>query len=125
MNQKLIIGATIIAAVIIVAAVLVVLFYGTQPTSPMFTVTGKQQTTPSVSGDYTVTSWNFTFVYNGANTLQNVNFYLDTGNMPFKTVPQITKGWTDQYIWTPEDLQANRTITVSWQGGTESYEFHP
>jgi hypothetical protein len=124
-RKNMVVGVAVIAAIIIVAGVLVVLFRGNQSPSPLFTVTGKQQTTRSVSNEYDVTSWNFTFLYNGARSLQNVNFYLDTGNMPFKAVPEITQGWTDQYIWTPEDLQASHMITVSWQGGTERYEFQP
>ena len=109
----------------IVVAVLATVFLGNAPPSPLFTVTGKQQHTTSVGGGYEVISWNFTFAYNGANALQNVPLYLNNENMPFKTVPEVTKGWTDEYIWTPSDISANATITISWQGGTEHYEFQP
>ena len=93
--------------------------------SPLFAVTGKVQPTESVGGGYEVMSWNFTFAYNGEKTLQNVNLYLNNGNMPFKTAPEITEGWVYEYIWTPEEISKNATITVSWQGGTEYYEFQP
>ena len=123
-NRKLAIGGAIaVVAVIIMAAVFITIFLNAPPPppSPLFTVTGKQQ--PTSSG--LMTNWNFTFVYNGASTLQNVNIYLNNENTPFKTVPEITKGWTDEYIWTPSDTSANATITISWQGGTEHYEFQP
>ncbi|MGD6850829.1 MAG: hypothetical protein ACQCN6_02065 [Candidatus Bathyarchaeia archaeon] len=128
MNRKLL-AVILVAVVLIVATVLVVSFINTpsEPSepSPLFAVTGKQQQTNATSGDYQVTSWNFTFNYNGAKTLQNVNLYLNNGDMPFKTVPSVTEGWTYQYIWTPGDIGANAMITVSWQGGTEQYEFQP
>lgn len=95
------------------------------PESSLFTVTGKQQLATSVDGTYHVTSWNFTFLYNGEKAIQNVNFLLDNKDTPFKTVPEITKNWYSEHIWTPEDLKAARTITISWQGGTESYQFEP
>jgi hypothetical protein len=95
------------------------------PDSSPFAVTGKQQLTTSVDGTYHVTSWNFTFLYNGEKAIQNVNFFLDNKDTPFKTVPEIAKNWYSEYIWTPENLKANRTITISWQGGTESYQFQP
>jgi hypothetical protein len=124
LNRKLLIVGVVTAAVIIVVAVLVIMFLNAPP-SPLFNVTGKQQLTESVGGGYQVVSWNFTFAYRGTNALQNVNIYLNNGNLPIKSVPEITKGWADEYIWTPEDLSANATITISWQGGTEYYEFQP
>ena len=126
MNRKLLIAVTFAAAVLVAATILAVSLINTSTDpSPLFTVTGKEQQTHSVAGGYQVTSWNFTFTYNGAKALQNVNLYLNNGDMPFKTVPSITKGWTDQYIWTPGDIGADAKITVSWQGGTENYEFQP
>jgi hypothetical protein len=124
MNRKFVIGGVVAVIVVVVAAVLVIVFLKA-PTSPLFTVTGKQQNTESVGGGYEVVSWNFTFAYNGTSALQNVNLYLNNGDTPFKTVPEVTKGWTDEYIWTPSDISANATITISWQGGTEHYEFQP
>ena len=91
----------------------------------LFAATGNQQTTKSVNGQYDVISWNFTIQYLGAKSIQNVNFFLDNQDIPFKTVPQITPNWTYTYIWTPEDLSASRTIIISWQGGTQSFEFQP
>jgi hypothetical protein len=117
------IAGIVIVAVVIVGLFVAVTFLGN--TSPLFTVTGKKQPTESVGGGYVVTSWNFTFAYDGKNTLQNVNLYLNNGDNPFRTVPEVTKGWTDEYIWTPSDLNASVTITVSWQSGTEQYEFQP
>jgi hypothetical protein len=109
-----------------VAALLVVFFLNPPaPPSRLFTATGKQQTTKSVSGLYDVVSWNFTFIYRGEKTLQNVNLFIDNQNMPFKTVPEVTKNWVHEYIWTPENLNASRIVTISWQGGTESFEFQP
>jgi len=93
-----------------------------QPPSPLFTVTGKFQQ-EELSG-LQFLSWNFTFAYNGANSMQNVNFFMNSEGDPFKTVPEVTKGWTDEYI-RPVHTSANVTITISWQGGTESYEFQP
>ena len=90
-----------------------------------FVATGKQQSTRSVSGQYDVVSWNFTFHYVGEKSIQNVNFFLDNQDTPFKTVPEITTNWVYSYIWTPEDLSASRAITISWQGGTQSFEFQP
>jgi hypothetical protein len=112
---------------VVIVAVLVIVFLTTKPSPPslLFTVTGKQQSTESVGGGYEVTSWNFTFTYNGKSALQNVNLYLNNGNFPFEAVPEVTKGWTYGYIWTPSDISANVTITISWQGGTENYEFQP
>jgi len=104
---------------VVVAVTLLMLL--NQPPSPLFTVTGKQQ--PTSSG--LMTNWNFTFIYNGAGTLQNVNIYLNNENTPFKTVPEVTKGWTYKYLWTPADTSAKATITISWQGGTEHYELQP
>jgi hypothetical protein len=120
-NRKLAIGGAVTVTVVVVVAVLAIVFLGNAPPSPLFTVTGKQQ--PTSSG--LMTNWNFTFVYNGASTLQNVNIYLNNENTPFKTVPEVTKGWTYEYLWTPSDTSANATITISWQGGTEHYEFQP
>jgi hypothetical protein len=104
---------------------LAIVFLGKAPPSPLFTVTGEQQHTTSVSGGYEVVSWNFTFAYYDANALQNLNLYLNNGNMPFKTVPEVTKGWTDEYILTPLGTSATATITISWQDGTEHYDFQP
>jgi hypothetical protein len=123
-NRKLLIGGVVTAAIIIVVAALVIIFLNTPP-SPLFNVTGKQQHTTSVGGGYQVISWNFTFAYKGTNALQNVNIYLNNENTAFKSVPEVTKGWTYEYIWTPENTSANTTITISWQGGTEHYEFQP
>ena len=130
MNRKLLLFGVAVIAIVIVAVVLVIMSFPTLPPSPLFTVTGKQQPMETVHGDYLennyeVISWNFTFVYNGENALQNVNLYLNDGNMPFKLVPQVAKGWTYEHIWTPGDISANATITISWQGGTEQYEFQP
>ncbi len=111
-------------AVVIAVAVFVVIFFKAPP-SPLFTVTGKQQFTESVGGGYEVLSWNFTFAYNGESALQNVNLYLNNGDTAFKTVPEVTKGWVYERIWTPENTSANASITVSWQGGAEYYEFQP
>lgn len=114
----------------VVAVVLVIMSFPTAPPSPLFTVTGKQQPMETIHSDYLqysydVINWNFTFVYNGENALQNVNLYLNNGNLPFKSVPEVAKGWTYEYVWTPGDISANATITISWQGGTEQYEFTP
>jgi hypothetical protein len=119
-----------VVAVVVVAVVLVIMFFPTVPPSPLFTVTGKQQQMETIHSDYLqnsydVINWNFTFVYNGEATLQNVNLYLNNGDMAFKTVPEVTKGWVYEYIWKPMDISANATTTVSWQGGTEYYEFQP
>jgi hypothetical protein len=123
------IGGGVTVAVVVVIAVLVMLFLN-QPPSPLFTVTGKQQPMETIHSDYLqngydVINWNFTFVYNGENPLQNVNLYLNNGNMPFMSVLEVAKGWTYEYIWTSGDTTANATITISWQGGTEHYEFQP
>ena len=130
MNRKRLLFGVAVIAIVIVAVVLVIMSFPTLPPSPLFTVTGKQQPMETVHGDYLennyeVISWNFTFVYNGENALQNVNLYLNDGNMPFRSVPQVAKGWTYEHIWTPGDISANATITISWQGGTEQYEFQP
>ena len=127
MNRKLVIGVVLAVTVVVAAAVLVIVFLNapSPPPSPLFTVTGKQQNTESVGSGYEVVSWNFTFAYNGASAMQNVNLYLNNGDTPFKTVPEVTKDWTYEYIWTPSDISANATITISWQGGTEQYEFQP
>lgn len=131
MNRKrLLYGAAIVVAVVVVALILVIVFFPTPPPSPLFTVTGKQQPMETIHSDYLqngydVINWNFTFVYNGENALQNVNLYLNNGNMPFKSVPQVAKDWTYQHYIAPEDLSSNATITISWQGGTEQYEFQP
>jgi len=131
MNRKrLLYGVAIVAAVVIVAVVLVIMFFPTPPPSPLFTVMGQQQPMETIHGDYLennyeVINWNFTFAYNGEKALQNVFIYLNDGSMPFKSVPQVAKGWTYEGYWTPEDIGANATITVSWQGGTEQYEFQP
>lgn len=131
MNRKrLLCGVAIVVAVVVVVVVLVIMSFPTAPPSPLFTVTGKQQPMETIHSDYLkngydVINWNFTFVYNGENALQNVNLYLNNGNMPFRSVPQVGKGWTYEYIWAPGDISANATITVSWQGGTEQYEFQP
>ncbi len=125
MNRKwLIAGTTTVAVIIIVIVFGAVFLNSPEPKSPLFTVAGRQQTTKSVGG-YDVISWNFTFGYNGEETLQNVNLFLNNDDMSFKTVPEVTKGWGYEYVWTPGDINANATITVSWQGGTEYYEFQP
>jgi hypothetical protein len=125
-KRRLVIVVVVAVIVVVVVAVLAIVFLVPHPSkpSPLFTVTGKEQPTESVGG-YQVTSWNFTFEYNGKRALQNVSLYLDSGNLPFKTVPEVTKGWTYEYIWTPADINSNVTITVLWQGGTENYEFQP
>ena len=128
-NRKLLIGGVVVVVVVVIVAVWVMMFLNAPP-SPLFTVIGKQQPMETVHGDYLennyeIINWNFTFVYNGENALQNVNLYLNTGNMPFKSVPEVAKGWTYQHYVTPEDLSANATITISWQGGTERSEFQP
>ena len=130
MNRKLLVYGVAVVAVVVVAVVLVITLFPTLPPSPLFTVTGKQQLMESIHSDYLqngydVINWNFTFAYNGENALQNVNLYLNNGNMPFKSVPEVAKGWTYQHYVTPEDLSANATITISWQGGTERSEFQP
>ena len=130
MNRKRVAYAVAAVAVIVVAVVLVIMSFPTAPPSPLFTVTGKQQPMETIHSDYLqysydVINWNFTFAYNGENALQNVNLYLNNGNMPFSSVPQVNIGWTYEYIWTPGDISANATITISWQGGTEQYEFQP
>jgi hypothetical protein len=96
-----------------------------QSDSTLFAATGKQQATKSVNGQYDVISWNFTFQYLGAKSIQNINFFLENQDIPFKTVPQITPDWFYTYIWTPEDLSSSRTVIISWQGGTQSFEFEP
>jgi hypothetical protein len=122
--------AVAVVAAVVVAVVLVIMSFPTAPPSPLFTVTGKQQPMETIHSDYLqysydVINWNFTFTYNGENALQNVNLYLNNGNIPVKSVPQVTKGWTYEYVWALEDISANATITISWQGGTEQYEFQP
>jgi hypothetical protein len=119
-----------VSAVVVIAVVLVIMSFPTLPPSPLFAVSGKQQSMETIHGDYLqngydVINWNFTFAYNGESALQNVNLYLNNGNMPFRSVPEIAKGWTYEYIWTPGDISANATITISWQGGTEQYDFPP
>jgi hypothetical protein len=130
MNRKLLLLGVAVAAVVIVVVVLVIMSFPTAPPSPLFTVTGKQQPMESIHSDYLqngydVINWNFTFVYNGENALQNVNLYLNDGNMPFRSVPEVAKGWIYEYHWVPGDVTANATITISWQGGTEQYQFQP
>jgi hypothetical protein len=122
--------AVAVVAAVVVAVVLVIMSFPTAPPSPLFTVTGKQQPMETIHSDYLqysydVINWNFTFAYNGENALQNVNLYLNNGNIPVKSVPQVTKGWTYEYVCAPEDISANATITISWHGGTEQYEFQP
>jgi hypothetical protein len=122
--------AVAVVAAVVVAVVLVIMSFPTAPPSPLFTVTGKQQPMETIHSDYLqysydVINWNFTFTYNGENALQNVNLYLNNGNIPVKSVPQVTKGWTYEYVWALEDISANATITISWQGGTEQYDFQP
>ncbi|NLF88432.1 hypothetical protein GX563_06380 [Candidatus Bathyarchaeota archaeon] len=90
-----------------------------------FIATGLQQTTKSINNQYDVTSWNFTFQYTGKKTIQNVNFFLDNQDTPFKSVPEVAPDWMYTYIWTPEDLTATRTVTVSWQGGVQTFNFEP
>jgi hypothetical protein len=127
-KRKLVLGGVVAVIVVVVVAVLVIMLVTRPPPpppSPLFTVTGKEQPTESVSGTYEVISWNFTFAYKGTRALQNVDLYLNNGSLPFKMVPEVTKGWTYEYIWTPLDISANATITISWQGGTENYEFQP
>jgi hypothetical protein len=130
MNRKILLCGVAVVAAVVVAVVLVIMSFPTAPPSPLFTVTGKQQPMETIHSDYLqysydVINWNFTFVYNGENALQNVNLYLNNGNLPFRTVPQVAKGWTYEYAWTPGNISANATITISWQGGTEQYEFQP
>ena len=131
MNRKrLFYGVAIVLVVVVLTVVLVIMFFPKAPPSPLFTVTGKQQSMETIHSDYlengyNVINWNFTFAYNGENDLQNVNLYLNNGNMPFRSVPQVAKSWIYEYIWTPGDISANATITISWQGGTEQYEFQP
>ena len=105
MNRKHLFYGVAIVAVVIVVVVLVIMSLPTSPpsTSPLFTVTGKQQSMETIHSDYLqngydVTNWNFTFVYNGENALQNVNLYLNDGNMPFKSVPQVAKDWICEWI---------------------------
>jgi hypothetical protein len=127
-KRKRVLGGVVAVIVVVVVAVLVTVFLVTRPSpppTPLFTVTGKEQPTEGGNGTYEVTSWNFTFAYRGTRTLQNVDLYLNNGSLPFKMVPEITKGWTYEYIWTPPDISASVTITISWQGGTENYEFQP
>jgi hypothetical protein len=126
-KRKRVLDEVVAVIVVVAVAVLAIVFLATRPSppSPLFTVTGKEQPTESVGGGYEVTSWNFTFAYEGTRALQNVNLYLNNGDLPFKTVPEVTKGWTYEYIWTPSDISANVTITISWQGGTENYELQP
>jgi len=130
MKRKLLLYGVAVVAVVVVAVVLVIMLFPTLPPSPLFTVTGKQQPMETIHGDYLennyeVINWNFTFAYNGKNALQNVNLYLNNGNMPFKSVPEVAKGWIYEYHWVPGEPSANSTITISWQGGTEQYEFQP
>jgi hypothetical protein len=130
-NRKLLIGGAI-AAVVVVAAVFAVMLLNAPPAqpSPLFSVTGKQQSMETTHSDYLqngydVINWNFTVVYNGEKALQNVNIYRNNQDLPIKTVPEVTKGWAYENIWTPGDITANATIIVAWQGGTETYEFQP
>ena len=129
MNRKLVVIGAIFVIVVIVASVSVIVFLNApKPSpspSPFFTVTGREQHGIPAGVSNSIVSWNFSFTYNHENTLQNVNLFLNDGDMPFKTVPEVTKGWTDEYIWTPSDINANATITISWQGGTEKFEFQP
>jgi len=96
-----------------------------QPELNPIIATGIQQITKSINGQYDVTSWNFTFQYIGEKTIQNVNFFLDNQDTPFKSVPEVAPNWMYTYIWTPEDLTATRIVTVSWQGGVQTFEFKP
>ena len=103
MNRKRLLYGVAVAAVVVVVAVLVIMLFPPTPPSPLFTVTGKQQSMETIHSDYLqngydVTNWNFTFVYNGENALQNVNLYLNDGNMPFKSVPQVAKDWICEWI---------------------------
>ena len=113
MNRKrLLYGVAIVVAVVVVVVVLVIMFFPTAPPSPLFTVTGKQQPTESIHADYLennyeVISWNFTVVYNGENALQNVNIYRNSMDLPIKVMPEVTKGWKYEKIWTPGDISAN------------------
>jgi hypothetical protein len=126
MNKKRLTVVIDIVVAIFIAGFHVMIYLNQQvPISHQFDAFGKQQTTKSVNGQYDVTSWNFTFFYRGEKTIQNVNFFLDSQDMPFKTVPEVTNGWVYSYIWTPEDLNATRTIVIAWQGGTESFRFQP
>lgn len=88
-----------------------------------FIATGYQQTAKSVNGQYDVVSWNFTFQYVGEKSVQNVNFFLGNDTSPFLTESEIATGWVYTYMWTPEDLGATRVVTVSWQGGVQTFEF--
>lgn len=96
-----------ILAVAVVVGIFEAIFLTTPP-SPLFTVAGKQQPTESLGGGYQVTSWNFTFAYNGEKALQNVNLYLNDEDMAFKSVPEVTEGWIHEYIWTPGDIAQMR-----------------
>ena len=130
MNRKRLLFGVAVVAVVLVVVVFVIMFFPTAPPSPLFTVTGKQQSMETIHSDYLqngydVINWNFTVVYNGENALQNVNIYRNSEDLPIKVVPEVTKGWKYEKIWTPGDISANATITVSWQGGTEQYEFQP
>jgi hypothetical protein len=125
-NKKRLTVVIVIVVTIFIAGFHMIIFLNQQvPMSHPFDAFAKQQTTKSVSGQYDVTSWNFTFFYRGEKPIQNVNFFLDSQDMPFKTVPEVTKGWVYSYIWTPEDLNATRTIVIAWQGGTASFKFQP
>jgi hypothetical protein len=97
----------------------------TRTESNPFIVTGYQQSAKSVNGQYNVVSWNFTFKYIGEKSIQNVNFFLGNDTSPFLTEPEITTDWVYTYMWTPEDLSASRTVTISWQGGVQTSEFQP
>jgi hypothetical protein len=127
MNRKLVIIGAVFIIVVIVAAVSVIVFLNAPKSSQslFFTVTGREQNGIPAGVSNSIVSWNFSFTYNHENTLQNVNLFLNNGDMPFKTVPEVTKGWTNEYIWTPSDINANATITISWQGGTEKFGFQP
>jgi hypothetical protein len=125
MNRKLVIIGVVLAIVVIIAAVSINFFLNAPKSSnsQFFTVTGKEQNGIPEGVSNSIVSWNFTFTYNHENNLQNVNLFLNNGDMPFKTVPEVTKAWKYEYIWTPSDIKANATITISWQGGTEKFEF--
>jgi hypothetical protein len=127
MNRKMVIIGAVFVIVVMVATVSVIIFLSAlnSSKSPFFIVTGREQNGIPAGVSHSIVSWNFTFTYNHENNLQNVNLFLNNGDMPFKTVPEVTKAWIYEYIWTPSDIKANATITISWQGGTEKFEFQP
>jgi hypothetical protein len=123
-TEKEIVLVGIIVVVMVVAAVFVGTMYSKPSSGEQFTVVGKEWHLPSANGD-TVTTWNFTFAYNGDKTLLDVELYLNNNTKPFLVVPEMTEGWTDYYTWTPSNVAAPTEITIEWQNGIEQYEFQP